>query len=250
MGGSRALHWQTTLLSLRQHWALLLLFHASPMIAVGILVAAVCSRAPYGPPFTAMAKGKLEVAVGLMVILAGSSAIVAPLLLQFLLPIVARDIPLKINLIKIVGTLLGAQLLPLCVGLIVRQRWRQSGDREQQLPRYPGRGLGNRVCVVSDDCGRIGCFGLGPTYASRQRLGEAESRMNKDRPTYLARYGETAWNPTGQPYWADLSTEASEQLARRVGSGLQRHESHQVDASGMKPSTKRKKQSPGTMSIP
>jgi BASS family bile acid:Na+ symporter len=108
---------------------LLLLFHASPMIAVGFLVAAVCLGAPYGPPFTAMAKGKVEVAVGLMVILAGSSAIVAPLLLQFLLPIVARDIPLKINLIKIVGTLLGVQLLPLCVGLMLRQRYPAWAER-------------------------------------------------------------------------------------------------------------------------
>ena len=99
------------------------------MIAVGFLVAAVCPGAPYGPPFTAMAKGKVEVVVGLMVILAGSSAIVAPLLLQFLLPIVAQEIPLKINLIKIVGTLLGVQLLPLCVGLIVRQRYPAWAER-------------------------------------------------------------------------------------------------------------------------
>jgi bile acid:Na+ symporter, BASS family len=102
---------------------LLLLFHASPMIAVGFLVAAVCPGAPYGPPFTAMAKGNVAVSVGLMVILAGSSAIVAPLLLQFLLPIVAEDIPLRMNVIKMVGTLLGAQLLPLCVGLTVCQRY-------------------------------------------------------------------------------------------------------------------------------
>jgi bile acid:Na+ symporter, BASS family len=103
--------------------ALLLLFHASPMVAVGFLVAAVCPGAPYGPPFTAMAKGNVAVSVGLMVILAGSSAFVAPLLLQFLLPIVAGDTPVRINVIKMVGALLGAQLLPLCVGLVVRQRY-------------------------------------------------------------------------------------------------------------------------------
>jgi len=108
---------------------LLLLFHASPMIAVGVLVAAVCPGAPYGPPFTAMAKGNVAVSVGLMVILAGSSAIVAPLLLQFLLPIVAGDIPLRINAIKIIGTLLGAQLLPLWVGLMVRQRYPAWAER-------------------------------------------------------------------------------------------------------------------------
>jgi BASS family bile acid:Na+ symporter len=108
---------------------LLLLFHANPMIAVGFLVAAVCPGAPYGPPFTAMAKGNVEVSVGLMVILAASSAIVAPLLLQFLIPMLAGDIPLRINVIKIVGTLLGAQLFPLCVGLMVRQRYPAWAER-------------------------------------------------------------------------------------------------------------------------
>ena len=60
--------------------ALLLIFHAHSMVAAGFLLAAVCPGAPYGPPFTAIAKGAVRTAVGLMVILAGSSAVVAPLL--------------------------------------------------------------------------------------------------------------------------------------------------------------------------
>jgi BASS family bile acid:Na+ symporter len=108
---------------------LLLLFHANPMVAAGFLVAAVCPGAPYGPPLTAMAKGNVPVSVGLMVILAGSSAIVAPLLLQFLLPLVAGDTPLKISVGKMVGTLLGAQLVPLCVGLLLRHRRPVLADR-------------------------------------------------------------------------------------------------------------------------
>src|SRR3954468_10884305 len=96
---------------------LLLLFRAQPMVAAGILVAAACPGAPYGPPFTSMAKGNVAVAVGLMVILAGSSAIVAPILLRVLLPVVTGDASLNINVAKIVGTLLGAQLLPLGAGL-------------------------------------------------------------------------------------------------------------------------------------
>jgi len=77
-----------------------------------------------------------------------------------------------------------------------------------------------------------------------------KGRMNKELPiTYLARYEEAAWSPTGQPYWAQPSTEESEQLARRVGSGLRRDDSHQVDASGTMPSTKRKKQNSRTRSI-
>jgi bile acid:Na+ symporter, BASS family len=108
---------------------LLLLFRASPMVAAGFLVAAVCPGAPYGPPLTAMAKGNVPVSVGLMVILAGSSAIFAPLLLQFLLPKITGDTPQKISAAKMVGTLLGAQLLPLCVGLLVRHQHPVLADR-------------------------------------------------------------------------------------------------------------------------
>ncbi|HVS38043.1 MAG TPA: bile acid:sodium symporter [Gemmataceae bacterium] len=100
------------------------------LVAAGFLLVAVCPGAPYGPPFTAMAKGNVGVAVGLMVVLAGSSALLAPLLLQLLLPLLVRFLPplpsdaaLSINVGQIVSTLLIAQLLPLCIGLAVRQ-WR------------------------------------------------------------------------------------------------------------------------------
>ena len=127
---------------------------------------------------------------------------------------------------------------------------RESVNRNRQLSRKPLCWLGNRLCIVSDDCDRIRCVGVGQTYASRHRLNEDEGRMNKELPiTYLARYEEAAWSPTGQPYWAQPSTEESEQLARRVGSGLRRDDSHQVDASGTMPSTKRKKQNSRTRSI-
>lgn len=102
--------------------ALLFVFQASPMVAAGILTAAVCPGAPYGPPFTAMAKGNVIIAVGLMVILAGSSALLAPLLLYFLLPMVSGSGDLKVDAFKIVLTLLMSQLVPLGVGLLIRNR--------------------------------------------------------------------------------------------------------------------------------
>jgi bile acid:Na+ symporter, BASS family len=102
---------------------LLLLFRAQPLPAAGFLVAAVCPGAPYGPPFTSLARGKVVVSVGLMVILAASSALVAPLLLYFLLPLVAGDQTPNVDATRIVPTLFLAQLLPLFVGLVVRQ-WR------------------------------------------------------------------------------------------------------------------------------
>src|SRR5436190_6204258 len=81
---------------------LLWLFQARPMVCAGFLIAAVCPGAPYAAPFTSMAKGNTAVAVGLMVVLAGSSAILAPLLLRLLLPLMSGDQPLKIDAAKIV----------------------------------------------------------------------------------------------------------------------------------------------------
>jgi BASS family bile acid:Na+ symporter len=102
---------------------LLLAFRADPLVAAGFLIAAVCPGAPYGPPFTALARGNVVVAVGLMVLLAGSSAILAPLLLGVLLPRVSGDTAVRIDAGDMVGTLLVAQFLPLCIGLAVRHRY-------------------------------------------------------------------------------------------------------------------------------
>jgi bile acid:Na+ symporter, BASS family len=108
---------------------LLLAFHASPMVAAGFMVAAVCPGAPYAPPFTSMAKGNVAVAVGLMVVLAASSAIVAPLLLGFLLPLITGSAHVGIDVVKMIGTLVGAQLLPLCVGIWIRHSHAALADR-------------------------------------------------------------------------------------------------------------------------
>jgi bile acid:Na+ symporter, BASS family len=116
---------------------LLLLFHAAPLVAAGFLIAAVCPGAPYGPPFTGMAKGNVALSVGLMMILAGSSALLAPLLLRLLLPVVSGDARVQIDVAKMIGTLLGAQLLPLGLGLFVRHRHPALADRL----RKPGQRL-------------------------------------------------------------------------------------------------------------
>ena len=110
-------------------FGLLLLFHPSPMVAAGILIAAVCPGAPYAPPFTAMAKGNVTVSVGLMVVLATSSAVVAPLLLGLLLPVIAGNATIDINVVKMIGTLFGAQLLPFCLGIWIRHSHEALADR-------------------------------------------------------------------------------------------------------------------------
>jgi BASS family bile acid:Na+ symporter len=102
---------------------LLLWFGPPPMISAGFLIVAVCPGAAYGPPFTALAKGDVAAAIGLMVILAGSSAICAPLLLRNLLPLMTKSQSMRVDVIKIVVMLLLSQLIPLLAGLFVRQ-WR------------------------------------------------------------------------------------------------------------------------------
>ena len=103
--------------------ALLIWFDASPAVAAGFLILAVCPGAPFGPPFAGIARANVAVAVGLMVVLAGSSAIISPVLLQVLLPWVSGGEAPRIDLIGMVGALLVTQLLPLLLGLLVRH-WR------------------------------------------------------------------------------------------------------------------------------
>jgi BASS family bile acid:Na+ symporter len=116
---------------------LLWAFGAQPMVAAGFMVMAVCPGAPFGPPFTAIAKGDVSRAIGLMVLLAGSSALLAPLLLGLLLPVVTGGgTALSVDAARIVATLAFVQILPLCVGLAIgayrpalAQRWKGPAGR-------------------------------------------------------------------------------------------------------------------------
>jgi bile acid:Na+ symporter, BASS family len=100
--------------------ALLLVMRAQPLVSVAFLILSVCPGAPFGPPLTAIAKGAVGVSVGLMMILAGSSAVLAPLLLRVLLRFFSGNASLHVNVLRMFGTLLITQLLPLSVGLAVR----------------------------------------------------------------------------------------------------------------------------------
>src|SRR5262249_34168345 len=108
---------------------LLILFAANPMVAAGCLVLSVCPGAPYGPPSAGIPCADVAEAIGLMVILAGSSAVVSPLLLEVLLPLVARGEAARIDPFGMVSTLLITQLLPLLLGLLVRHRRPQLAER-------------------------------------------------------------------------------------------------------------------------
>ena len=64
---------------------LLWVFQANPMVSVGLFILAACPGAPVGPPITAIARGDVPWSIGMMLILAGLSAILSPALLSVLL---------------------------------------------------------------------------------------------------------------------------------------------------------------------
>jgi BASS family bile acid:Na+ symporter len=118
-------------------------------LAVSFLVLAVCPAAPYGPPFTIFAKGNLTLSVALMVLLAGSSAILAPLLLYFLLPLAAgHGAAFRIDASRLAVTLFLIQLMPLFLGLAVRQ-WLPVIARQLAQPAATASKILNFLMVVS-----------------------------------------------------------------------------------------------------
>ena len=99
--------------------ALLTAFQADPLVSAGFLILAVCPGAPLGPAFAGIAKGDVSLATGMMVVLAGLSVVLSPLLLGVLLRWVAPESDLHIDFLAILLTLLLTQMLPLAVGLAV-----------------------------------------------------------------------------------------------------------------------------------
>jgi BASS family bile acid:Na+ symporter len=100
---------------------LLYVLGSDPWVSAGFLILAVCPGAPVGPPITAVAKGDVPYATGLMLILAGLSALLSPALLSVILPRLVPANELQIDYPAIVRTLLVSQLLPLAAGLIAHR---------------------------------------------------------------------------------------------------------------------------------
>lgn len=112
---------------------LLIFFQAQSMTALGFLIVAVCPGAPFGPPLTALAKGDVPASVGLMSVLAAPSALVSPLLLHLLMPIIAGNEAPPVDPVRLISTLVITQLAPLCLGLAVRH-WQPAMAQRLQRP--------------------------------------------------------------------------------------------------------------------
>jgi BASS family bile acid:Na+ symporter len=97
----------------------------SPDIKIGIMLMAAAPIAPMAPaPFVEKAKGDVVYSVGLMVLVAILSIVFTPLILSISIPKSVGGVDL--DPIQIVKTLLMVQLIPICVGMVIRstkQTW-------------------------------------------------------------------------------------------------------------------------------
>ena len=97
----------------------------SPDVKIGIMLMAAAPIAPMAPtPFVEKAKGDVIYSVGLMVLVAILSIGLTPLILTISIPKSVGGVTL--DPIQIVKTLLMVQLIPICVGMVIRstkQTW-------------------------------------------------------------------------------------------------------------------------------
>ena len=90
-----------------------------PDVKIGIMLMAAAPVAPMAPPFVEGARGDVAYGVGLMVVVAILSVILTPLILGLALPKSEEGITL--DPMQIVQTLVTVQLIPISIGMAIRQ---------------------------------------------------------------------------------------------------------------------------------
>jgi BASS family bile acid:Na+ symporter len=100
-------------------WLLAQVLGLAPDIRIGLLLIACVAGAPMVPKLVQIAKGDAATAVALVALLIVVSVIFAPLALPLLLP------GLTVDSGAIAGGLALQMLLPLAVGIFVRERWEE-----------------------------------------------------------------------------------------------------------------------------
>ncbi len=89
-------------------------------IKIGIMLMAAAPVAPMAPAFVSGARGDVAYAVGLMVTVAILSVIFTPLILGLALP--QSNGGIELDKLQIVQTLVIVQLMPIGIGVLIRQR--------------------------------------------------------------------------------------------------------------------------------
>jgi BASS family bile acid:Na+ symporter len=105
-----------------------------PDVKIGIMLMAAAPVAPMAPPFVAGARGDVAYGVGLMVVVAILSVVLTPLILGLALP--KSEAGVQVDPMQIVQTLVTVQLIPIGIGMAIRQ-W--SPDWAEKLLKFVPR---------------------------------------------------------------------------------------------------------------
>ena len=116
-----------------------------PHVVIALMIMAAVPIAPMAPPLVGMAKGDVIYAVGLMTIVALLCVPLTPLLLALCLP--ATEKGLDLNILKIIGTILKVQLIPICLGMAINHVSRTWTEKFLKfVPKVSQVGL--VICII------------------------------------------------------------------------------------------------------
>ena len=117
-------------------YLVLLTLPLTPDVKIGIMLMAAAPVAPMAPSFVAGARGDVAFGIGLMVVAATLSVVLTPLILGLALP--KSEAGIELDPLQIVQTLVTVQLIPISIGMAIRQR---SPDLAEKLLSFvPGIG--------------------------------------------------------------------------------------------------------------
>ena len=112
----------------------------APDVKIGIMLMAAAPIAPMAPPFVGAARGDVAYAVGLMAVVALLSVPLTPLILSLALP--KSEGGVAISPFQIIQTLVTVQLIPISVGMAIREASPIWGERLLKfVPRIGQIGL-------------------------------------------------------------------------------------------------------------
>ena len=93
--------------------------HLPREVLIGVLLMAAAPGVPFLPRMVGAAKGNLIFAIDLMIVLQVVSVVTTPVTLNMILPV---EDAVKVPVLRTITTLVLFQLLPLALGMLVRQR--------------------------------------------------------------------------------------------------------------------------------
>ncbi|MCK5505560.1 MAG: bile acid:sodium symporter family protein, partial [Thermodesulfovibrionia bacterium] len=103
-------------------YGLLLVFPLTTGLSIGVMILACAAGAPFIPKLAQAAKGDIAFSVGLMTLLMAVTVIFVPVVLPYMVP------GASINPLSIASSLIILMIIPLCIGLFTRARYKSVAD--------------------------------------------------------------------------------------------------------------------------